>query len=160
MPIANNVMHGPAYYSYGWAILGLGFLLAAFCVVLVIFRVTRKKPVKTLSNIPMKPVTKPSIGELKLKYTNQIARTEADFNSHKIKASEAHQQISLAARAFFSEARNFKANFMTLQDLKKSRHKDLTAIIDEYYANEFDTLQRNSVHEAAEKARKLIEEQK
>ena len=160
MPIANNVMHGPVYYNYGWTILGLGFLLVTFCIVLVILRITRKKPVKTLSNVPMKPIVKPSMSELKLKYTNQIARVEADFNNRAIKASEAHQQISLAARAFFSEARNFKANYMTLQDLKKSRHKDLTAIIDEYYANEFDTLQRNSVHEAAEKARQLIEEQK
>lgn len=153
-----ELMYGPEYYGTSWTLLGLAFLLGAFCLVYIIIRATRKKKVKTLQSLSPKPVKKIPIDTLKIKYTNLLSQAVADFNAHRIKASEAHQRISLLARLFFCEARSFKADVMTLQDLKKSRYKALAAMIDEYYPNEFDTLEHDSVQAAAEKARKLIEE--
>ena len=155
-----ELMYEPAYYSTTWTLLGLAFLLGAFCLIYVVVHATRKKKIKTLQSLSPKPVKKIPIENIKTKYNNLLNQTVADFNSRRIKASEAHQRISLLARLFFCEARGFKADVMTLQDLKKSRYKALAEMINEYYPNEFDTLERNSVQEAADKAHKLIEEAK
>ena len=155
-----ELMYGPEYFGAGWTLLGLAFLLGAFCLAYAIIRATRKKKVKTLQSLSPKPVKKIPLADLQTKYSNLLNQTVADFNSHRIKASEAHQRISMLVRLFFCEARGFKADVMTLQDLKKSRYKELAAMIDEYYPNEFDTLERNSVQAAAEKAHQLIKEAK
>ena len=62
-------------------------------------------------------------------------------------------------RLFYYEAMGFHADVMTLSDLKKSNHKALVKLIDSYYPDEFDTLEKGSVADAAERARKLVREQ-
>lgn len=156
----NNVQpYGPFYYSPVWAIIGAAFLLAAGAVLFLIYFTTRKKEIKTLKNIPIKPPKVVDMNALKAKYLSMINEVEQSFRARKVKSSVAHQQLSLIVRLFYYEALGFHADVLTLNDLKKSNYKTLTQTIEVYYPNEFDAIQRGSVSDAAKLARKLVEEQ-
>lgn len=154
----NITYYGPISYSPIWLILGLIFIGAAVAIVVVIFYVTRKKEIKTVSTLK---VTEPKIVDmaaLRRKYIKLINEAEERFRSRKIKASQCHQQISLLVRLFYYEALGFHADVMTLSDLKKTNHKKLVDLISSYYPEEFNTLEKGSVADAAERARKQVQE--
>lgn len=159
MSNASNEMYGPFYYNPIWAIIGVAFLLAAIAVIFMIYYVTRKKEIKSLKNIAIKPPKIIDMNALKAKYLGMIDEVEKNFRARKVKSSVAHQQLSLIVRLFYYEALGFHADVLTLRDLKKSNYKSLTQTIEIYYPNEFDAIQRGSVADAATLARKLVEEQ-
>ena len=78
------------------------------------------------------------------------------YNRGELKSSEAHQKISLIVRRFFAESYGFRAEFLTLSDLKKSDKKTLTSAIERYYPEEFNLLEKGSVLNAARTANELI----
>ena len=151
-------MYGPFYYNPIWIVIGVVFLLAAGAVIFMIYYTTRKKEIKSLKNIELKPPKVVDMNALKAKYLSMINEVEQNFRARKIKSSVAHQQLSLIVRLFYYEALGFHADVLTLSDLKKSNYKTLTQTIEIYYPDEFDAIQRGSVADAAKLARKLVEE--
>ena len=99
------------------------------------------------------------MNELKKKYIGLIDQAERNYNNHMIKASVAHQHFSLIVRMFYAEGLGFHADLMTLSDLKNSFKEDLVELIENYYPDEFDTLEKGSVKDAAERARELVRKQ-
>ena len=159
MSDANVLYYGPINYSSIWLVLGIVFLLAAAAIVAVIFYVTRKKPVKKLSTLEVKAPKVVNMNVLRDKYIKLINEAEIRYKKRQIKASQCHQQISLLVRLFFYEAMGFHADIMTLSDLKKSNYKKLTKLVEEYYPDEFNTLEKGSVAKSAENARELVRSQ-
>ena len=155
----SEYMYGPFYYSLAWLFVGILFLLLTVAVIALIFHLTRKKEIKTIANLkPQAPKTI-DIEALKAKYLAMVDEVEGQFNTHKTKASVAHQQLSLIVRLFYYEALGFHADVLTLNDLKKSRYEHLTQVIERYYPDEFDGLEKGSVANSANMARELIKEQ-
>lgn len=155
----SKYMYSPFYYSLAWLFIGIVFLLMAISVVVLIYYLTRKKEIKTIANLKPQAPKVIDIEALKAKYLAMIDEVEAQFNARKTKASVAHQQLSLIVRLFYYEALGFHADVLTLNDLKKSRHEHLTQIIEKYYPDEFDGLEKGSVANSANMARELIKEQ-
>jgi GTPase Era involved in 16S rRNA processing len=122
----------------------------------LIFFFTRKKEIKTIAHLPATEPVIVDINAIRSKYLAIINDIVARFEAKKIKASEAHQELSLAVRRFYAEAYKFKAEFLTLSDLKKTNKKPLTETIEKYYPDEFDLLEKGSVADSAEIARRLI----
>lgn len=156
---ASELMYGPFYYGFVWLLVGLLFLGMAVAIVAVIYYLTRKKEIKTIASLKPQAPKVIDIEALKAKYLAMIDEVERQFNAHKTKASVAHQQLSIIARLFYYEALGFHADILTLSDLKKSRHEHLTQVIEKYYPDEFDGLEKGSVAQSAEMARQLIKEQ-
>jgi len=151
-----SLIHAPAYYSISWTLIGLVFLLGAGLIIFLIFFSTRKKEIKTLAHLkPAAPVVL-DLTELRNKYLGMIASVISRYNSRRIRASVAHQELSLIVRMFYAEAGGLHAEVLTLNDLKRSRVKRLAKVIEAYYPDEFDMLERGSVPNAAEEARKLV----
>ncbi len=151
-----SLIHGPAYYSISWTLIGLVFLLGAGLIIFLIFFSTRKKEIKTLAHLkPQTPVVI-DLTELRNKYMGMVASVISRYNSRRIRASVAHQELSIIVRMFYAEAGGFHAEFLTLNDLKRSRVKRLAKVIEAYYPNEFNMLEQGSVANAAEEARRLI----
>ena len=92
-------------------------------------------------------------------YLSLIDQAERNYENHMIKASVAHQHFSLIVRLFYAEGLGFHADIMTLTDLKNSFKQDLVDLIEHYYPDEFNTLEKGSVKEAAEMARELVRKQ-
>lgn len=148
--------YGPITYSPIWLMLGLVSIGIAVGIVIAILYVTRKKEIKTISTLKVSAPKIINMNVLRDKYIKLINEVEERFKRRQIKASESHQQLSLLVRLFYYEALGFHADVMTLSDLKKSHHSALVELIDEYYPDEFDTLEKGSVANAAEKARKIV----
>ena len=155
----NSFYYGPITYSPIWALVGLLLLGIAIGIVAVIFYVTRHKEVKTISTLKVSAPKVVNMNVLRDKYIKLINAAEERYKKRQIKASQCHQQLSLIVRLFFYEAMGFHADVMTLNDLKKTNYKKLTALVDSYYPDEFDTLEKGSVANAAEKARQIVREQ-
>jgi GTPase Era involved in 16S rRNA processing len=159
MSDVNGLYYGPISYSPIWVLLGLLFLGFAIGIVVVILYVTRKKEIKTVSTLKVSAPKVVNMNVLRDKYIKLINEAEERFKKRQIKASQCHQQLSLLVRMFYYEALGFHADVMTLSDLKKSNYTALVDLIDSYYPDEFDMLEKGSVANAAEKARQLVREQ-
>lgn len=151
-----RLMHEPAYYDILWSILGILCLVAVGVILFLIFFSTRKKEIKTIASLHAESPATIGIEKLRQKYLKMIDETLQKFSNRTIKASEAHQEFSLILRRFFAELYGFNADALTLSDFKKSRYKNLTALIEHYYPDEFDMLEKGSVSDSAERARALI----
>ena len=151
--------YGPITYSPIWILIGLLFLGVALGIIAIIIYSTRKKEIRTVKTLKIHAPKVIDMNALREKYLRLINEAEGRFQKRQIKASQCHQQLSLLVRLFYYEAMGFHADVMTLSDLKKSNHKALVKLIDSYYPNEFDTLEKGSVADAAERARKLVREQ-
>ncbi len=158
MSDVNKYMYDPIYYSFGWTMIGILFVLLALGLVILVFYLTRKKKVKSLATLKLKQPKVVDLNALKQKYIGLIDQAERNFNDHKIKASVAHQHFSLIVRLFYCEAVGFHAEIMSLRDLRRSNYTKLISTIESLYPDEFDTLEKGSVKTAAENARKLVED--
>jgi GTPase Era involved in 16S rRNA processing len=155
----NILYYGPISYSPIWVIFGLLALGVAAGIIILIFYVTRKKEIKTINTLKVTAPKVINMNVLRDKYIKLINAAEERYKKRQIKASECHQQLSLLVRLFYYEAMGFHADVMTLSDLRKSNHKALAKLIDEYYPEEFNKLEKGSVADAAERARKIVREQ-
>ena len=153
---ASNNIYGPLYYDTWWSVLGAIIALASIIVIVVILFITRKKKIRSLATLKVEEPKIKDMNALREKYLGMIDQVERNFNNHMIKASVAHQRISLIVRLFYCEALGFHAEIMTLSDLKKSNYKDLIETIEKLYPDEFDTLEKGSVKNVAEEGRKLV----
>lgn len=154
-----TLFYGPINYSPIWAMIGLLLLGLAIGIIVVIIYTTRKKEIKTISTLKITAPKVVNMNVLRDKYLKMIDAAEERFKRRQIKASQCHQQLSLIVRLFFYEAMGFHADIMTLSDIKKSNYTKLAELVDGYYPDEFDTLEKGSVADAAEKARQIVREQ-
>ena len=155
----SSFYYGQISYSPLWVIIGLGLIAIAASIVLVIFRVTRRRNIKTLGTLHIKAPKVVNMNVLRDKYAKLINQAEERFIKRQIKASEAHQQLSLLVRLFYYEAMGFHADVMTLGDLKKSNYKRLEKLVGQYYPAEFDKLENGAVSQSAQRAREIVREE-
>ena len=155
----SSFYYGQISYSPLWVIIGLGLIAIAASIVLVIFRVTRRRNIKTLGTLHIKAPKVVNMNVLRDKYVKLINQAEERFIKRQIKASEAHQQLSLLVRLFYYEAMGFHADVMTLGDLKKSNYKRLEKLVGQYYPAEFDKLENGAVSQSAQRAREIVREE-
>ena len=154
-----DLFYGPVYYGISWTLIGLAFLILSVGIIVAIFYFTRRKKIRTLSTLKVEQPKVIDLNELKKKYIGLLDQAERNYNNHMIKASVAHQHFSLIVRMFYAEGLGFHADLMTLSDLKNSFKEDLVELIEHYYPDEFDTLEKGSVKDAAECARELVRKQ-
>ena len=157
MSVANpSLMWGTTQYDFVWSLIGLFILFLVVAAIVVIFYITRKKPIKTISNLEVSQPTIIDLSSLRQKYLKMISEVMTRYDKGELKSSEAHQKISLIVRRFFAESYGFRADYLTLSDLKKSNKKALTDAIEKYYPEEFNLLQKGSVMNSAKIASELI----
>ena len=155
--IANpSLMHEPLFYSIIWLVVGLLFLVLFVAIIVMIFYLTRKKPIKTIANLTPKSPKAIDINSLRQKYLQLIDQTEQAYGMRKIKAAQAHQSFSIIVRLYYAEVCGFHAEVLTLRDLRHSKNTKLAKLIETYYPEEFSGVERGSVFESSKKARELI----
>lgn len=155
----SNFYYGQISYSPLWLIISLGLLLIVASIIYTIFRVTRRRNIKTLGTLRIQAPKVVNMNVLRDKYVRLINQTEERFIRRQIKASEAHQQLSLLVRLFYCEGMGFHADVMTLDDLKKSNYKRLEKLVNQYYPAEFDKLENGAVSQSAQRAREIVREE-
>ena len=155
----DSVFYGPLFFNIAWPLIGVALIGIAVAAIFLVIFFTRKKKIRTLESLKLEEPKVVDLSELKTKYIGLVDQAERNFNNHMIKASVAHQHFSLIVRSFYAEGLGFHADIMTLTDLKNSFKEDLIKLIEHYYPDEFDMLEKGSVKDAAELARELIRKQ-
>ncbi len=155
----DQIISEPFYYSIWWLLGGL--LLAAILAAVFgyIFYTTRKKQIKTLSTLRKLEPHTVDMNMLREKYLRLIDDVDKKYNAGKLKSSVAHQELSMLVRLFFCEAMGFHAEVMTLSDLKRTNYTKLAKLIDQYYPDEFDTLENGVVQQSIEHARDIVRDE-
>lgn len=152
----DNIISEPFYYNFLWLVASLLLLGGLAAVLAYIFYTTRKKQIKTLSTLRKLEPHVVDMNMLREKYLRLIDDIDKKFNAGKLKSSTAHQELSLLVRLFYCEAMGFHAEVMTLNDLKRTNYGKLAKLIDQYYPDEFDTLENGVVQQSIEHARDLV----
>ncbi len=149
-------LNPPLPYPIVWLLIGLGLLVLVGIWIAGIFWLTREKKLKTVSSLQAKPAAQVDMYALRAKYLKLIDDAVLAYNSGTISARILHNQLSLLVRGFVYEACGFPAPRLTLSDLKKSRQRELTQLIEQLYPVEFAMITTANAQVATEAARKLV----
>ena len=157
MPGDEN-FYPPVQYSPAWLLLGIGiFLLIALGNFLIWF-FTRKKPEPIEpARGPYVPQLTPTVRERFIGFIDQVGARHAAGETSYV---DAHHELSIIVRSFALEARGVRAPYMTLDELKATRHKPLADTIEEFYPGSFSGLEGEPVATAVDRAKNLVSEWK
>lgn len=144
-------------YSPVWAIFGVVLFVSATAWVGFVFWTTRKKVQKTIANLPTVQPILPDVAALKIKYLGLIGDIEKASLAKQMTNRQTHQKLSILLRFFVFEVSGFRAQVMTLGDIKLSRYPTLAATIQSYYPDEFSVVLRGSPADGINRARGLVE---
>ena len=75
----NSFYYGQISYSPLWVVIGLGLIIIAFTIVFVIFRITRRRNIRTLSTLHIQAPKTVNMNVLRNKYIKLINEAEERF---------------------------------------------------------------------------------
>lgn len=153
--LAATGLFPPVQYSPMWGVLAVTLLvlIAAFYIlvpVLMRSREAAREPADS-SWIPEFPPV--PLGE---KYSGLIAEVESAHHRGELTVRDAHQRLSLLLRFFAWESSGLRAPQMTLADLREAHATPLSDAVEQLYPGAFAEIERGSVLEAAELARRVV----
>ncbi len=139
-----------------WLLLGVGLLLLLAGWYFLVWWLTRKKVLRSVTNLaPREPVL-PDMTAIRAKYLALIDEVEKSHQSGEISTRTVHQRLSVLLRFFAQEAHGLRAFSLTLSDLKKTRYDKLTEAIEQYYIPEFNEVMVGDSVSAIAKAREVV----
>lgn len=145
-------------YSPVPLMLALGVIVLLVTWFSLVFWLTRKKTPKVLATLPVAPPANKDLSALKPIYLQKISDLERRYESREIKARKVHQSLSIILRSFVSEAEATPIITMTLAEIRRTKHTELTPAIESYYRPEFASVETGSVNDAITIARKVVTE--
>ncbi|MCY7325323.1 MAG: hypothetical protein LH605_04240 [Microbacteriaceae bacterium] len=149
-----NGFFPPVAYSPLWAALAIVILFALAAFYVVVPLLTRQARVEEPEvDVSWMPVDVPA---LRGKYEVLISEVEAAHRSGELSLRAAHQRLSLLLRLFAYESSGIRAPHMTLADLREARNTPLSDAVAKLYPGEFEAVERGSVQDAAEVARRMV----
>jgi hypothetical protein len=150
-----DTLNPPIQYELIWLIIGCGMALCIPVWYGLAFWLTRRKKVKTLDTLKPLP-TGAALEKLKAKYLKLIEEWYQRYIRKEITLRELHANLSLVTRTFVYEAKHFPAPLLTLEDLKHAPYPALTALIAEYYPEEFASIESGNAEHSTEAAKAFV----
>lgn len=156
MPTGNGLFP-PVQYSPVWAVLALVVVLALVAFYLLVPYLTRSReaPAGEIDTSWL-PVDVPA---LRGKYEQLITDVETAHNRGELSLRAAHQRLSLVLRLFAYETSGIRAPQMTLgelRELRDARAVPLTDAVARLYPGAFEAIERGTMVEAADVARRVV----
>lgn len=143
----------PVMYSPWWAWLALGMLVLVLAWYVLAFLLARRGAPPEAPAPPPRAVLGPAMREKYLVFIDDVYRAHA---AGELSYREAHHRLSLIVRLFAAEARGIRAQYMTLDDLRRVGFDPLTDTVAQLYPGAFSGEIRGSVDAAAIDAQELV----
>lgn len=116
------------------------------------------KRLKAAQNAPVICQRTPNqIAHIKMKYLNELCKTETDFVNRQISMRSTYQKMSRIIRGFVHEMTGLRVNYFTLQDIRSLGIPALEELIEEYYGPEFAKYSSADVTASINKTKRIIE---
>jgi hypothetical protein len=142
----------PVRYSPFWLLLVVLILVGIVAWVVFVLVLTRRRAVPVSVAQPLPGLT-PGVREGYLASIDDVGRRYA---AGAIGFSDAHHQLSALVRAFAAQARGIRAQYMTLDDLRRTPHADLAQTIEQLYPGAFSGETAGSIDDATARASELV----
>jgi hypothetical protein len=142
----------PVQYSPLWTVLGVVVLALVLGWYIFAFVSTRPEP-------PLQPPAGFTTGltpPLREAYLERIGDVSRRYSSGTLAFSDAHHELSALVRSFAAEARGIRAQYMTLDDLRKTEHHGLAATVEALYPGAFSGTATGSIDDATARASELV----
>ena len=144
------------YFSYLPLLL---FLLAGIVGVLLIILWPQKQKKPEAKPLPKpQPLPPQNLASLKQKYDALLTGLSEKRSANQLNDRKAFQALSKIVRDFVFEATGIKVQNYTLSEIKAANLPQLYELIAECYVPEFAMKNNSNVHEAIDKARKVVRE--
>jgi hypothetical protein len=142
----------PVQYSPLWLVLGL--LVLALVIGWYVFALvsTRRPREPVGASTGMAPLAPP----VREAYLQRIDDVNRRYATGAVAFSDAHHELSALVRSFAAEARGIRAQYMTLDDLRKTEHHGLAATVEALYPGAFSGAATGSIDEATARASELV----
>lgn len=158
MPTGNGLFP-PVQYSPLWGMLALLVVLALAAFYVLVPYLTRSRETAAPEPEPDTSWLPIDATALRSKYEQLITDVEAAHNRGELSLRAAHQRLSLVLRLFAYETSGIRAPQMTLgelRELRDARAVPLTAAVAKLYPGAFEAIERGSMVEAADVARRVV----
>lgn len=149
-------LNPPIQYSISWLLIGIFLMFVIIIWYAFVFWHTRLKQSKTIATLKKHAPVVVDISKLKQKYLALIREEANKYREKQISPRTLHINLSKLCRFFIFEVKGFPAPTLTLSDLKRSDQKMLTALIETYYPNEFDSILHGQPEVSVKQAEDLI----
>jgi len=142
----------PVHYSPSWLLLVVLILVVIVAWVVFVLVLTRRRGTPVYSPQPLPGIT-PGVREGYLASIDDVGRRYA---AGAVGFSDAHHELSALVRAFAAQARGIRAQYMTLDDLRRTPHADLAHTIEQLYPGAFSGETAGSIDDATARASELV----
>ncbi|MCU1544430.1 MAG: hypothetical protein JWM50_2295 [Microbacteriaceae bacterium] len=142
----------PVQYSPLW--LALGVLIIAVIIGWYLFALlsTRRAPAPA-AHLDGPRAFDPPVREAYLRRIDDVNRRYAAGD---VGFSDAHHELSALVRSFAAEARGIRAQYMTLDDLRRTEHHGLATTVEALYPGAFSGAATGSIDAATARASELV----
>jgi len=142
----------PVQYSPLWLLLGLLLLALVAGWILFVLLLTRRKNERYefVGDIPQLTET---VREAYLARIDDVARR---YGAGTVGFSDAHHELSALVRSFASEAQGVRAQYMTLDDLRRTPHRALAETVERLYPGAFGGSSGGPIDDAVHRANELV----
>lgn len=154
MPGAENGFFPPVDYSGWWVALAVAIIaviIAFFVLVPLLTRARERQPEPVDTSWIPAPVS------IREKYVELIGEVEQSHRRGELTIRGAHQRLSMLLRFFAYESSGIDAPQMTLADLRETRATPLSDAVARLYPGAFREVERGSVDEASDMARRVVQ---
>lgn len=152
MPGGEGVFYPPVQYSPLWVVLGVvAVALVAGWYLFVLLLTRRRRPPVELVGSLVELTT--SVRGSYLARIDDVARR---YQHGDVDLPQAHHELSALVRSFAAQSRGVRAQYMTLDDLRRTPHRELAEVVERLYPGAFGGDNRGDVADAAARASELV----
>ena len=142
----------PVQYSPVWLLIGVVLIVLVVGWILFVLLLTRRRaePVQFVDSIPQLTQT------VRDTYLARIDEVGRRYDAGAVGFSDAHHELSALVRSFASEAQGVRAQYMTLDDLRRTPHRALAETVERLYPGAFSGKTGGRIDEAIHRANELV----
>jgi hypothetical protein len=89
-------------------------------------------------------------------YLARIDDVRRRYDTGAVGFSDAHHELSALVRSFASEAQGVRAQYMTLDDLRRTPHRALAETVERLYPGAFSGTRAGRIDDAVHRANELV----
>ncbi|WP_298038192.1 hypothetical protein [uncultured Microbacterium sp.] len=118
---APDELYPPTQYGWGWLLLALGIIALLILGAFLLILLTRPRTSISVpgQQAPAAPPVHEVLNMLRMEYSAQIDRIEAEYRAGAITARQANIELSRTVRTFVNEYSGLEAPVLSLDDLRR-----------------------------------------
>ena len=142
----------PVQYSPLWLVIGVVLMALVAGWILFVLLLTRRRPepYEFAGSIPQLTET------VREAYLARIDDVRLRYDTGAVGFSDAHHELSALVRSFASEAQGVRAQYMTLDDLRRTPHRALAETVERLYPGAFSGTRAGRIDDAVHRANELV----